>query len=241
MTTRRALVIGHDHVAGLGLLESVLRSSGIDLTWLTVVPADRVDSPDVDVAFPEPRAWDLVITLGAPWPRDRIRGWAAAETGFLRRAHDGGVPVLAICFGAQLLAEALGGTTRPLGRSRIGWRDVRPAAGSGLPAGPWFCWNSDQLVPPGEATVLATSDDGCEAFRLGTSVGLQFHPEMSATLLDDWFTLGVPDGLDVEHLRAVTARRERRSSAAVRQLLRAALPPRPSGRAHRDGSTRHAS
>lgn len=152
-------MIGHDHVAGLGLLESALHSHDIDLQWLTVVPADRFDTPDVDVAFPAPEPWDLIITLGAPWPRERIRNWAGTEAAFLRCAHEGGVPILAICFGAQLLAETLGGTTRPLGRSRIGWHDIRPTTGSGIPAGPWFCWNSDQIVPPRDAVVLATSNE----------------------------------------------------------------------------------
>lgn len=217
---RSALVIGHDHVAGLGLLEPVLAAHGYRPEWLTVVPADRYDTPDVDVAFPDPRARDLVVTLGAPWPRDRIRGWAAAETRFLRRAHDARVPVLAICFGAQLLAEALGGGTRPLGRTRIGRRHVRPRA-DGVPTGPWFRWNADQLVPPPGATVLADGDDGCEGFRIGRSAGLQFHPEMDSRLLDRWLTLGVPDGLDVDRLRADTARGRARAAADVELLVAA--------------------
>ena len=35
--------------------------------------------------------------------------WIAAQLAFLRAAHDAGVPVLGICFGAQALAAALGG------------------------------------------------------------------------------------------------------------------------------------
>ncbi|MEV1290772.1 gamma-glutamyl-gamma-aminobutyrate hydrolase family protein [Pseudonocardia sp. NPDC049635] len=217
---RTALVIGHDHVAGLGLLGPVLAAHGYLPQWQTVVPADRFDTPDVDVAFPDRRPRDLVVTLGAPWPRDRIRGWASAETRFLRRAHDAGVPVLAICFGAQLLAEALGGSTRPLGRTRIGWHRVRPVAGR-VPAGPWFRWNGEQLVPPPGASVLAESDDGCEGFRVGRSAGLQFHPEMEPDLIDRWLSLGVPAGLDVERLRADTARHHRRSGADVALLVAA--------------------
>lgn len=216
-------MIGHDHVAGLGLLEAALHSHDIKLGWRTVVSADRFDAPDVDVAFPDPQPWDLIITLGAPWPRERIRSWAATETAFLRHAHEAGVPILAICFGAQLLAEALGGTTRPLGRSRIGWHDIQPATISNIPPGPWFCWNSEQIVPPHDATVLATSDDGCEAYRLGSSVGFQFHPEMSSHLLTRWLSLGAPDGLDIAHLREATTRHEQRTASAVQQLLQAAL------------------
>ena len=223
--TRAALVIGHDHVAGLGLLGPVLATHGYRPEWFTVVPADRYTTPDVDVTFPDPRSRDLVVTLGAPWPRDRIRGWAAAETRFLRRAHDARVPVLAICFGAQLLAEALGGHTRPLDRTRIGWQPVR-ALRDGVPAGPWFRWNAEQLVPPPGATILADGDDGCAGFRLGRSAGLQFHPEMDPALLDRWATLGVPDGLDLARLRADTTRHHDRSGRQLGE--RRGPPPYPS-------------
>ncbi|WP_158092115.1 MULTISPECIES: type 1 glutamine amidotransferase [Pseudonocardia] len=225
---RSALVIGHDHVAGLGLLGPALAAHGYRPEWVTVVPAERYTTPDVDVVFPDPRSRDLVVTLGAPWPRELIRGWAAAEARFLRRAHDAGVPVLAICFGAQLLAETLGGTTRPLGRARIGWHRVRPLA-VGLPPGPWFSWNAEQLVPPPGATILADGAVGCEGFRIGRSVGLQFHPEMDPGLLDRWLTLGVPDGLDADRLRSDTAHRHARAAAQVGQLITATglLPPGP--------------
>lgn len=169
--------------------------------------------------FPDPLDRDLVVTLGAPWPRERIRGWAATETAFLRRAHGGGVPVLAICFGAQLLAEALGGGTTALDRPRIGWGPVNPVGDDGIAPGPWFRWNVEQVVPPPSAEVLATSDDGCEAYRIGSSTGVQFHPEMSPRLLDAWLTLGVPDGLDAAALRAATARHASRAADDADRLL----------------------
>ncbi|ANY09076.1 hypothetical protein AFB00_25620 [Pseudonocardia sp. HH130630-07] len=216
-------MIGHDHVAGLGLLGPVLRARGVGIDWFRVVPAERFGTPDVDVRFPDPARWDLVVTLGAPWPRERIRGWAGAEAAFLRRAHDGGVGVLAICFGAQLLAETLGGGTRPLDEPRIGWFDVAPSPGSGIGAGPWFCWNSEQLVPPPGATVLATGRDGCAAFAVGRSTGLQFHPEMDGALLTRWLGLGAPDGVDPDGLRAATAENEHRAAPAAAALLAALL------------------
>lgn len=222
----RAIVIGHDHVAGLGVLGPALERRGIRPEWTTVVPADRYDTPDVDAGFPDPTGAGLVVTLGAPWPRERIAGWAVREVAFLRRAHDAGVPVLAICFGAQLLAEALGGSRTTLPAARIGWHTVDPADGR-LPAGPWFCWNAEQLVAPPGAELLATSGAGHEAFVTGRSVGVQFHPEMTVDLLERWYTLGVPDGLDARALRAATAAQDpqRLAERAERVLALALRPP----------------
>ncbi len=83
-------MIGHDHVAGLGHLDLG------PVTWFPVVGQDRFDDPDVEVTFPDPAAWDLVVTLGAPWPRRSIAGWAAAETAFLDGARRAGSAVLGI-------------------------------------------------------------------------------------------------------------------------------------------------
>ncbi len=222
----RAIVIGHDHVAGFGLLGPALERHGVRPEWTTVVPAARYDTPDVDTRFPDPTGADLVVTLGAPWPRERIAGWAAREVDFLRAAHDAGVPVLAVCFGAQLLAEALGGGRTTLPAARIGWHPVDPVDGR-LPAGPWLCWNAEQLVAPPGAELLATSGAGHEAFLAGRSVGVQFHPEMTVDLLERWFTLGVPDGLDADALRAATAAQDpqRLAERAQRVLALALRPP----------------
>ncbi|WP_224393085.1 gamma-glutamyl-gamma-aminobutyrate hydrolase family protein [Pseudonocardia sp. ICBG1293] len=221
----RAIVIGHDHVAGLGLLGPALERRDIRPEWTTVVPADRYDDPDVDLVLPDPAGADLVVTLGAPWPRERIEGWAAREVAFLRTAHDAGVPVLAICFGAQLLAEALGGGRTALPAARVGWHPVVPSDGR-VPAGPWFCWNAEQLVAPPGAELLATSAAGHEAFAAGRSVGVQFHPEMTVPLLERWFTTGVPAGLDARALRAATAAQDpRRLAARAERVLALALRP----------------
>ena len=74
-----------------------------------------------------------------------------------------------------------------------------------MPEGPWFQWHSDQIVPPPRSTVLATSGDGCEAFVLGHSVALQFHPEMNSALLRDWLSVPGMDAQD-EPFRDLLAR-----------------------------------
>jgi hypothetical protein len=40
-------------------------------------------------------------------------------------------------------------------------------------------------VPPG-ATLIAESDVGPQAFVAGRSLGLQFHPEVTTQIMDDW-------------------------------------------------------
>ncbi|MFM7044156.1 MAG: hypothetical protein ACKOYG_01205 [Ilumatobacteraceae bacterium] len=51
---------------------------------------------------------------------------------------------------------------------------------------PWFQWHSDVVTVPGEATELARSAVGPQAWRLGRSFCTQFHPEVSESIVRRW-------------------------------------------------------
>jgi GMP synthase-like glutamine amidotransferase len=215
----RALVIGHDHIGDPGLVGQALEAAGWSLHPVTVVPADRFHAPDVDARFPDPAGWDLVVTLGAPWPRSAISTWAPREVELLARAHRRGIPVLGICAGAQFLAEALDGGCEPMGSRRLGWHGIRPDV-EGIPVGPWFQWHTDRITVPPDAEVLADGPDGPEVFRVGRSVGVQFHPEMSAALLDRWLGATPLPADRAAALRREAARYESGAADRAERLLR---------------------
>lgn len=134
----RALVIGHDHVTGLEHLGRELVARSYGLGRLPVVPSTGSPRPMWRSSSPAATCWDLVVTLGAPWPRERIAGWASDEIEFLAAARERGAAVLGICFGAQLLAESFGAPAAvALGEPRIGWYPVTPRVPD-VEAGPRF-------------------------------------------------------------------------------------------------------
>ncbi len=103
-----------------------------------------------------------------------------------------GVPLLGICYGMQLMAQALGGETGPAPRKEFGRTRlyVDELAGDGLFRGlerRLLCWMSHgdtvHRLPPGFET-LAHSDHcphAAVADRARRLYGLQFHPEVSHT------------------------------------------------------------
>lgn len=217
--TLRALVIGHDHASLPGLVGERLVERGFALDVVTVVPAEHFHTPGVAFTFPAPDGYDLVVPLGSPWSVDdesRIGSWVGGELALLRQAHTLGVPVLAICFGAQALATALGGAVERAPRPEIGWMRVETNVPDLVPAGPWFQSHFDRLeVPPG-AEELARSAVGPQAFRIGRSLGVQFHPELTEEILRTWLSLGLHGqasglGLNPDALLATT--RELREEA----------------------------
>jgi len=95
------------------------------------------------------------------------------------------IPILGVCFGAQALAAALGGTVSRAPRPEIGWHYVETDA-SWISRGPWFQWHSDRFTVPDGATELARSALAPQAFRHGRSLGVQFHPEVDGDIVSDW-------------------------------------------------------
>ncbi len=105
------------------------------------------------------------------------------------RTLDMGVPVLGICYGAQLLAYFLGGEVKPSSRREYGYAEVETIAESRLLEGvpsPMKAWMShgDYLSRPPEGfTITAATDAAIGAVESSERnlYGVQFHPEVAHT------------------------------------------------------------
>ena len=176
------LILEHQADAPAGLLADWAASRGLSLTTLRPAAGDR---------WPDPRDHGAVVTLGSDCSvHASADQWIAAEIDFLRRAHDARVPVLGICFGAQALAAALGARVAPAPHVEIGWVDV---AGTGAEGddpspvtGPWFAWHEDAFELPAKASTLGRTSAGLQGFKLNSSVGVQFHPEVTPDIVAAW-------------------------------------------------------
>lgn len=173
------------------LLGEAFDECGFDIDTFEVVSAERVDTPAGDVTFPDPAGYDVIVPLGARWPvyDEALRsGWVGAEMAMMRAAADAGVALLGVCFGGQLLAQTFGGSVTRSSTPEIGWYDITTDDAELVPVGPWFQWHFDRwTVPPG-ATEIARTANSSQAFVLGRSLALQFHPELDTALLEAWLT-----------------------------------------------------
>lgn len=183
------LFLYNDPIATEAMLGEAFTDAGYDVTTFEVVPAARAGDPAVDVSFPDPSGFDVIVPLGARWPvyDDALRSaWVGAEMQLVRDAAAKGIPTLGVCFGGQLLAQAFGGRVHRSEIPEIGWYDLESDRHDLVPAGPWFEWHFDRwTVPPG-ATEIARTPTTSQAFTLGRAVALQFHPELDPALLELW-------------------------------------------------------
>lgn len=101
-------------------------------------------------------------------------------------------PILAICLGAQLVADVAGGRVYQRSYPEIGWLEVETTAHDPLLIGvesPFMTmqWHDYSFtLPPGAMRVAARSD-GEQVFRVGMRAwGVQFHPEVDADRVERW-------------------------------------------------------
>ena len=148
---------------------------------------------------------DLVVSMGSGWSTywDHVADPIRAEQRLLSGAIAQGIPVLGICFGAQQLSTVLGGEVTKAQSPEIGWHHVTPVAESAslipksLYEGAWMQWHYDRFSVPSGATVLAESPVGPQVMVCGRTLGVQFHPEATESIVRTWSS-----GDGVEELEA---------------------------------------
>lgn len=217
------LVVEHDPATGLARFAEVLeaRTSLVPHRTLDATADGTLAGVDLDAVA------GLVVMGGPQSVADGAEhAWLADEQALLRDAVAAEVPVLAVCLGAQVLATAAGGEVTRRDRPRVGFTPltrVGPAAGgeeevtAAWPDGAAvLTFHEDQVATlPAGAEALLEGDDAPLAWRLGSAIGTQAHPEVDAAQLARWVARDDLAGLlaaadvDPEALVAEAERRER--------------------------------
>lgn len=172
-------VVQPDPVCPPGHVADVLEARSLD--WDVLATHDGASLPDRPAA-----AIVLGGSMGAYEEVDHAH--LAATKAWLRRLVAADVPVLGICLGAQLIADALGGRAYLAQAPEIGLLPVRPVTDDALVAvlgGDWVMVHQDTFtVPPGGRLI---AESGFPAvFRAGSATGVQFHPEAGPDLVGAW-------------------------------------------------------
>lgn len=169
----------------------------------------------------DPLDYDAVMVFGGAMHADHEdrHPWLREQKALLHDLLERRVPLLGVCLGAQLLAEAAGAPARRASRPEIGWHDVEvtdagaqdPLLAPLAPRFEAFQWHSYECPLPPGATALARSDVCLQAYRVGDCAwGIQFHAEVSRKDAQAWIDDYRSDedavriGLDPDALRRRT-------------------------------------
>ena len=169
----------------LGLLEQMFVSDGY---YIEKVNAQNDPVPT------SPLGYDAIIILGGPMAVYDNLAYLQKEQELIRNAIKNETPLLGICLGSQIIAQAVGGRVYKGKKKEIGWYDVylTPASSNDIFRGLTdktiriFQWHGDTYDLPANAKILAYSDLYPQAFRIGSAVGIQFHFEVDEHLIQTW-------------------------------------------------------
>jgi GMP synthase (glutamine-hydrolysing) len=157
----------------------------------------------------DPFSYDAVMTFGGAMHADEEaqHPWLRKQKALLARLLDAGVPLMGVCLGSQLLADAVGARAERASEPEIGWFEIEvtvegardPVIGPLAPRFEAFQWHSYRSPLPPGAVELATSPVALQAYRIGaTAWGIQFHAEVAEVDAVSW---AVNYGVDEDAVR----------------------------------------
>lgn len=193
---------------------------------------------DVDLRdgspLPDPSAIAGVVVTGSSASVTERAPWMLRVEEYLRTLVERRVPTFGICFGHQLLGQALGGEVvkNPLGRE-IGTVELDVVGEDPLIDGapPRFTVNATHVdtvftLPPGARLLARTEREPHAMVRFGEAAwGVQFHPEMDAEVVRNYLAerrdVVAREGLDPDRLLAAAGDADAGRAVLVRFLERA--------------------
>ena len=183
----------------------------------------RIDENELEI---NPRDYNLIVSLGSEFAAfDDAIPFVQREVKLYQQAIAANVPILGLCFGGQMLARVLGSRLFRAERAEIGWLPLRTNDPELVSTGPWFQWHFDSFSAPPGATLIAETDAAPQAFVSGRNLGLQFHPEVTPEIMDEWVR-AYPheleaEGVDPHGLLAETRQRAEQAKQTTWRLLNA--------------------
>ena len=152
----------------------------------------KLDEGEAVPASPSDHAG--LVFMGGPMSVNDPLPWIPPVLDLIRRAVDGGVPVLGHCLGGQLMSRALGGEVTRNPVKEIGWGEVEVLPGDaaarwfgGLGSFLSFHWHGETFsIPAGAERIAASRWCPNQAFVLGPHLGMQCHVEMTPELISAW-------------------------------------------------------
>ncbi len=193
------LILEHHPLDAPYRLGEVLRDHGHRLRIIRHHRGDALP-PDLDDI-------DGVIAMGGPMDVDQRddHPWMTPEIELLKQAHEASLPVVGICLGAQLVAEALGGEVARMEKPEVGLGETKMSffgtTDPILQGWPWTTWQYHAhgcevtKAPAGGTPMPLMSTTACknQAFRVGlTTYAFQFHFEWTRRAIHD-FLDGFPE------------------------------------------------
>lgn len=176
------VVFQHTPEEPMGYFETICREWNIPFDYVRLFETNEV--PNINATH--------ILILGGPMSVNDTRTYPflADEKMWIRSFVKSGIPVLGICLGAQLIANAFGGKVSSC-EEEVGWREIR-RIGTGIMKDVPSTFRAFQMhsetfdIPVNGRILCEGYTVRNQAFDIGSATGLQFHVEITTDLLQNW-------------------------------------------------------
>lgn len=176
------VIFQHTPEETMGYFETICREWNVPFDYIRLFETNEV--PNIKTSH--------VLILGGPMSVNDTRTYPylADEKMWIRSFVKSGIPVLGICLGAQLIANAFSGKVSAC-EEEVGWREIR-RIGTGIimdvpSTFRAFQMHSETFDIPINGRILCEGQNvRNQAFDIGSATGLQFHFEITADLVQNW-------------------------------------------------------
>ncbi len=224
---RKVIAIRHVLYECLGSFEEVLEKKGYEIEYL--------DAGVDDLNLINSNSPDILFILGAPLGVYDAEDYPfiTEEIKIIKSRIHNNLPTFGICFGSQLIAEAMDAKVYFTGKKEIGWKPIEISNFGELSSFSVFDenpfvlhWHGDTFDLPKGAQRLASTDiTPNQAFSVGENImAIQFHPEVTLKNLERWFighliSIKAQEGVTVQSLRQDSIKYANRQEKVAQQFL----------------------
>jgi GMP synthase-like glutamine amidotransferase len=182
MQKMNLVIFQHTPEETMGYFETICREWNVPFDYIRLFETNEV--PNIKTSH--------VLILGGPMSVNDTRTYPylADEKMWIRSFVKSGIPVLGICLGAQLIANAFSGKVSAC-EEEVGWREIRRIGTGIIKDVPStfraFQMHSETFDIPINGRILCEGQNvRNQAFDIGSATGLQFHFEITADLVQNW-------------------------------------------------------
>ena len=156
------------------MFERMLNGRGFDFRTYDILEGNFPS------AITEQDGW---IITGSRFGVYEDHDWIPPLESLIRDLHTAKIPLIGVCFGHQIIAQALGGTVE---KFEGGWSVGRVEYEIVGETVPLFAWHQDQIITPPKDSKTVARTDFCAhaALTIGDHIyTIQPHPEFTANFV----------------------------------------------------------
>ena len=178
-----AVIIGHQNGADCDVVAAELSRQRLSVT-IVDRSSGTFGSDCLKTDLTVHLGSDLSVVSGMVTPR------MESEYEVMKTRYQQGRPVLGVCFGAQMMALALGGRVVRSKSPEFGFVEVVSEKYPSIFGGRWFQWHYDEVEVPSNVDIIATNEHAIQAIQKDRLLGVQFHPEANDAVFLSWLRDG---------------------------------------------------